>query len=232
AQAVDDNVGRILEYLDRSGLSKNTIVVYTSDQGVFLGEHGYFDKRFMYEESLRMPFLVRWPGGIPPGKVPEGLVENVDFAPFLLDCAGIETPPYMQGRSFLPVLRGRTPADWRRETYYRYWMHMSHFAIPAHYGIRTGSHKLIYYYGESLGQKDTEFVRSWVKGSPRIEPTEPEWELFDLERDPREMHNRARDPEYAAVFADLKRRLLEKKKAVGDTDERFPELLAQREKYW
>jgi len=232
AQAVDDNVGRILEYLDKSGLSKDTIVVYTSDQGVFLGEHGYFDKRFMYEESLRMPFLVRWPGEIPPGAAPEALVENVDFAPFLLDCAGIETPAYMQGRSFLPILRGRIPSDWKQETYYRYWMHMSHFAIPAHYGIRTGSHKLIYYYGEPLGQKDTEFVRSWVKGSPRIEPTEPEWELFDLDKDPREMRNRALDPEYAAVFADLKRRLLEKKKSVGDTDERFPELMAQREKYW
>ena len=139
---------------------------------------------------------------------------------------------YMQGRSFLPVLRGRTPSDWKQETYYRDWMHMSHFAIPAHYGIRTRSHKLIYYYGEPLGQKDTELVRSWVKGSPRVEPTEPEWELFDLDRDPREMHNRASDPEYAPLFAGLKKRLLEKKKAVGDTDDRYPELMAQRERYW
>jgi len=232
AQAVDDNIGRLLDYLDRAGLTEDTIVVYTSDQGVFLGEHGYFDKRLMYEESLRMPFLVRWPHEISPGTVPDALVENVDFAPFLLDCAGIETPAYMQGRSFRPVLRGRKLPDWRREAYYRYWMHMSHFAIPAHYGIRTQSHKLIYYYGEPLGQEDTEFVRRWIEGSPRIEPTEPEWELFDLKRDPQEMHNRASDPEYAAVFADLKRRLLEKKKAVGDTDERFTELMAQREKYW
>lgn len=232
AQAVDDNLGRLLDYLDKAGLAEDTIVIYTSDQGCFLGEHGYFDKRFMYEESLRMPFLIRWQREISPGTVPEALVENVDFAPFLLDCAGIEPPAYMQGRSFRPILRGRTPSDWRRETYYRYWMHMSHFAIPAHYGIRTQNYKLIYYYGEPLGQQDTEFVRSWVEGSPRIEPTEPEWELFDLEKDPHEMHNRASDPEYAAIFADLKQRLLEKKKAVGDTDERFPELMVQREKYW
>ena len=232
AQAVDDNLGRLLEYLDQSGLAENTIVVYTSDQGVFLGEHGYFDKRFMYEESLRMPLIIRWPREISEGTVYNALVENVDFAPFLLDCAGIETPAYMQGRSFRQVLRGRTPSDWRRETYYRYWMHMSHFAIPAHYGIRTKTHKLIYYYGLPLDQKDTKFIRSWVKGSPRIEPTEPEWELFDLVRDPREMHNRASDAEYAAVFAELKQRLLEKKKAVGDTDEQYPELIAQREKYW
>lgn len=232
AQAIDDNVGRLLDYLDRTSLTEDTIVVYTSDQGVFLGEHGYFDKRLMYEESIRMPFLVRWPGKIPAGTAPDALVENVDFAPFLLDCAGIETPAYMQGRNFLPVLRDRTPSDWRQEVYYRYWMHMSHFAIPAHYGIRTKSHKLIYYYGEPLGQPDTEFIRSWIKGSPRIKPTEPEWELFDLEKDSREMHNRVSDPEYAIVFANLKRRLLEKKEAIGDTDERFPELMAQREKYW
>lgn len=232
AQAIDDNVGRLLDYLDRTGLTEDTIVVYTSDQGVFLGEHGYFDKRLMYEESIRMPLLVRWPGEIPAGTTPEALVENVDFAPFLLDCTGIEKPAYMQGKSFLSVLRGRTPPDWRQEVYYRYWMHMSHFAIPAHYGIRTKSHKLIYYYGEPLGQADTEFIRSWVKGSPRVEPTEPEWELFDLEKDPLEMHNRVSDSEYDAVFANLKRKLLEKKEAIGDTDERFPELMAQREKYW
>jgi arylsulfatase A-like enzyme len=232
AQAVDANLGRILDFLDKTGLAEDTIVVYTSDQGVFLGEHGYFDKRFMYEESLRMPFLVRWPKEISPGITANELVENVDFAPFFLDCAGIEVPSYMQGRSFLPILRGRTPEDWRRETYYRYWMHMSHFAIPAHYGIRTKKYKLIYYYGEPLGQADTKFVRRWVEGSPRIEPTEPEWELFDLEKDPREMHNRASDPEYAAVFSKLKQQLLEKKKAVGDTDDRFPELMAQREIYW
>jgi len=228
AQAIDDNVGRLLNFLDRSGLTEDTIVIYTSDQGVFLGEHGYFDKRLMYEESIRMPFLVRWPGEIPPGTICDALAENVDFAPFLLDCAGIETPSYMQGRSFLPILRGRTPRDWRQEVYYRYWMHMSHFAIPAHYGIRTKRYKLIYYYGEPLGQPGTEFIRSGIKGFP----TEPEWELFDLEKDPREMHNRASDPEYATVFAALKQRLIEKKKAIGDTDERYPELMAQRKKYW
>ncbi len=232
AQAVDYNVGRLLDYLDESGLAENTVVIYTSDQGVFLGEHGYFDKRFMYEESLRMPFLIRYPGEISPGTISNELVENTDFASLFLDYAGAETPDFKQGRSFRAICRGEKPSGWKQVTYYRYWMHMSHFAIPAHYGIRTKRYKLIYYYGEPLGMPDTEYVRSWVEGSPKIEPTEPEWELFDLEKDPHEMKNVYNDPAYAGVVSSLKKLLLERKKAIGDTDASYPRLIEQRKKYW
>ena len=120
-QSVDDGVGRLLETLDREGLAKNTIVIYTSDQGFFLGDHGMFDKRFMYEESLRMPFLVRWPAAIKPGTRADAIGLNVDFAPTFLDAAGLPANAEMQGTSLLPVLRGRTPKDWRTSMYYRYY---------------------------------------------------------------------------------------------------------------
>jgi len=232
AQAVDDNVGRLLDWLDQNRLAEDTVVIYTSDQGVFIGEHGLFDKRYMYEESLRMPFLIRYPREINPGLVSDALVENVDFAPLFLDYAGAETPDYMQGRSFRAFCRGKSPRDWKQATYYRYWMHMSHFAIPAHYGIRTQRYKLIYYYGEPLGMADTEYVRRWVEGSPRIEPTTPEWELFDLEKGPHEMKSVYHDPSYSQVVDDLKKLLLERKEAVGDTDESYPVLMEQRKIYW
>ena len=138
----------------REGLTKNTIVIYTSDQGFFLGDHGWFDKRFMYEESLRMPFLVRYPGAIKPGSVNNDMVLNIDFAPTFLDYAGAEAPADMQGRSFRAILEGHTPKDWRKSMYYRYWMHnTSDHHVPAHYGVRTDRYKLIYYYGKPLGMK-------------------------------------------------------------------------------
>ena len=124
-KGVDDNVGRILDYLDASGLAKNTVVMYTGDQGFFLGEHGLYDKRFMYEEALRMPFLVRWPGQVKPGSIMEGMILNVDFAPTILEAAGGRAHPDMQGRSFVSLLKGQIPADWRRSMYYRYYY--SHF---------------------------------------------------------------------------------------------------------
>jgi arylsulfatase A-like enzyme len=232
AQAVDDNVGRILNFLDSSGLAEDTVVVYTSDQGVFIGEHGLFDKRYMYEESLRMPFLIRYPREIQPGTVSDELIENTDFAPLFLDYAGSDIPDYMQGQSFRSICRGRIPPDWKEATYYRYWMHMSHFAIPAHYGIRTKRYKLIFYYGLALGMPDTEYVRAWVEGSPKIESTAPEWELFDLEKDPHEMKNVFDDPAYAGVVPRLKEMLLKRKAAIGDTDEAYPELMELRKKYW
>ena len=130
--SIDDNVGRLLDYLDRTGLAANTIVIYTSDQGFFLGDHNWFDKRFMYEESLRMPFLVRWPGRIKPGSVSNDMVLNVDFAPMLLDAAGLPVPADMQGRSFLPVLRGETPKDWRTSMYYRYYHYPQDHRVQPH----------------------------------------------------------------------------------------------------
>ncbi|MEU6083587.1 sulfatase [Streptomyces sp. NPDC047108] len=190
---LDENVGRLLHYLDVSGLAGTTAVVYTSDHGFHLGEHGWFDKRFMYEPSLRIPLIVRWPGVVEPGSSCDELVANVDFAQTVLDIAGVAPHERMQGRSLLPLLRGERPPDWRQSVYYRYFEHLdvSH-NVQASYGIRTRTHKLIHYPGHGSGQ---------VGASP--ETREPEWELFDLERDPEELRNRYGDPAYASVVEDL-----------------------------
>jgi arylsulfatase A-like enzyme len=194
-QSVDDNVGRVLTFLDRNGLARNTIVVYTSDQGFFLGDHGLFDKRFMYEESLRMPFLVRWPAAIGRATTSRAMALNVDFAPTFLDAAGVPIPPDMQGRSLLPILRGRTPGDWRTSMYYRYYHDPGDHNTRAHYGVRTQTHKLIYY---------------WKKD---------QWELFDLVADPQEMHNLYDQPGQEKITASLKAELLRLKNAVRDGDQ-------------
>jgi arylsulfatase A-like enzyme len=194
-QSVDDSVGRLLAELDATGLSRNTIVVYTSDQGFFLGDHGLFDKRFMYEESLRMPFLVRWPAGVKAGSVSQAMGLNVDFAPTFLEAAGLPVPADMQGRSLLPVLRGRTPADWRTSMYYRYYHDPGDHNTRAHYGVRTTTHKLISF---------------WKSG---------QWELFDLVNDPLELHNLYGQPGQEKITADLKAELLRLKRALGDEDQ-------------
>jgi arylsulfatase A-like enzyme len=199
--SIDENVGRLLDWLDRNGLADNTIVVYTSDQGFFLGEHNFFDKRFMYEESLRMPFLVRWPGKIEPGSVANQMILNVDFAPMMLDAAGVKTPPDMQGRSFLPLLQGQAPKDWRTSMYYRYY-HPGHHNVAAHYGIRTARHKLIYF--NKLEQ----------------------WELYDLETDPNEMKNLYADPAHAGTVKRLKAEMEALKQQLGDKDQFANELPA------
>jgi arylsulfatase A-like enzyme len=198
-QAVDDNVGRFLDWLDKNGLAENTIVIYTSDQGFFLGEHNFFDKRFMYEESLRMPFLIRWPGKIKPGSVSKGMILNVDFAPTLLEAAGLKAPADMQGRSFRPLLEGKTPRDWRAAMYYRYY-HPGHHNVAAHYGVRTDRYKLIYF--NKLDQ----------------------WELYDLRKDPREMRNVYGAPAYAKIVEDLKKELYRLKKELKDDDQFANEL--------
>jgi arylsulfatase A-like enzyme len=180
-RGIDDNVGRIMGYLQESGLERNTIVVYTSDQGMFLGEHGLYDKRFMYEEALRFPLIVRWPGRVASNSVNDDLVLNVDYAPTLLNIAGLPIPPDMQGRSFLPLLEARRPDDWRSSMYYRYYQ--SHFKTERHVGVRTKTHKLIYF--DRLGQ----------------------WELYDLAADPGEMKNLASDPSRAQLFESLKAEL-------------------------
>ncbi len=204
--SVDDNVGRVLDYLDEDGIADDTIVVYTSDQGFFLGDHGWYDKRFMYEESLRMPLLMRYPREISAGTVVDALVSNLDFAPTFLDYAGLECPSRMQGSSFRRIVSGEQPGDdWPTAFYYRYWMHLSDHGVPAHYGIRTQTHKLIYYYGEALGTTNS-----------IDQPTPPEWELFDLARDPREMRNVYDDPTYAEAVATLKDELYRLKAHYGD----------------
>jgi arylsulfatase A-like enzyme len=195
-QSVDDNVGRMLDWLDSNGLGENTVVIYTSDQGFFLGEHGLFDKRFMYEESLRMPFLVRWPAGIRAGSTSEAIGINCDFAPTFLDLAGQAAPGDMQGRSFVPVWKGKPPKDWRHAMYYRYYHDPGDHNTRAHYGIRTETHKLIYF---------------WKKD---------QWECYDLKADPAEMHNLYNDPEAQKTVARLKQELYRLKKELKD-DDRF-----------
>ena len=194
-QSVDEGVGRLLAFLDGSGLSKNTLVIYTSDQGFFLGDHGLFDKRFMYEESLRMPFLVRWPARIRPGTKNSAIALNVDFTPTFLDAAGLAVPRDMQGRSLLPLLTGRTPRDWRTSMYYRYYHDPGDHNTRAHYGVRTLTHKLIYF---------------WKKD---------QWELFDLTKDPYELHNLYGEPGQEKLTAALKAELLRLKQELGDTDQ-------------
>jgi arylsulfatase A-like enzyme len=194
-QSVDDNVGRLLDFLQANGLSRNTMVIYTSDQGFFLGDHGLYDKRFMYEESLRMPFLVRWPAAIKPGTRSDAIGLNVDFAPTFLAAAGLPIPSDMQGRSLLPVLRGRTPADWRSSMYYRYYHDPGDHNTRAHYGVRTRTHKLIHF---------------WNKD---------QWELFDLANDPFELHNLYGEPGQEALTSSLKAELQRLKQAVKDEDQ-------------
>lgn len=199
-QSIDDNVGRLLDHLDERGLTENTLVVYTSDQGFFLGDHGWFDKRLMFDQSLQMPMLIRWPAQIEAGSRCDSIITNADFAATFLDVCGIDAAaalPTAQGRSFLPLLRGEHVDDWPDAAYYRYWEHDDpiHNA-PAHYGIRTAEHKLIHYYGAGLG----------VPGaSERV--FEPEWELYDLRNDPAELNNLADDPAYADIRRELEEEL-------------------------
>jgi arylsulfatase A-like enzyme len=199
AQSVDDNVGRILDYLDREGLSENTVVIYTSDQGAFLGEHGLWDKRLMYEESIRMPFLIRYPALVRAGSSSDQIISNIDFAETILDLAGIEVPRDMQGTSFVPLLEGVTSQDWDNKLYYHY---SEPGAPPAHLGIRTARYKLIYFYGLAVDIRNEQ-------GELEIGGGEPEWELFDLVEDPSEMHNLYSDPEYSLIREELKEQLLE-----------------------
>ncbi|HEX5105825.1 MAG TPA: sulfatase [Pirellulaceae bacterium] len=181
--AVDENVGRVLDYLDESGLAKNTIVFYTSDQGWYLGEHGWYDKRWMYEESFRTPLLVRWPGKAKPGSVSDKLVMNLDFPETFLDIAGVEIPDDMQGKSIVPILEGQDTPDWRKSVYYHYYEFPQPHYVHPHTGVRTERYKLIHFY------------------------TIDAWELFDLEKDPNELKSVYDDPEYAKIVTDLKHEL-------------------------
>lgn len=208
-QSIDDNVGRLLDYLDAEGLSENTIVIYTSDQGFFLGEHGWFDKRFMYEESLQMPSLIRYPQAIAAGSTSERLTTNVDFAPTFLDFAGLAAPSYMQGTSMRPLLEQTADERWSDLAYHRYWMHKDdiHNAF-AHYGVRDSRYKLIYWYNDPLGQ---------IGANAGDEP--PEWELFDCETDLFEMHNLAASPEHREVFREMLAKLDARMLEIGDVPE-------------
>jgi arylsulfatase A-like enzyme len=193
--SVDDGVGEILDYLDKNGLAENTIVIYTSDQGFYLGEHGWFDKRFMYEESFRTPLLMRYPKEIKAGTRIDKLVQNLDFAPTFLDYAGVEIPKEMQGESFRRLVCGKT-SEWRDAVYYTYYEYPSIHMVKRHYGIATEQYKLIHFYYDI-----------------------DEWELYDLKKDPHEMHNVYNDPAYTDVQKDMHQRLDELRAKYGDSDE-------------
>ncbi len=186
AQAVDENIGRLLEYLEKSGELDNTVIVYTSDQGFFLGEHGWFDKRFMYEECQRMPLLIRYPKTIQPGSTSNAIAMNVDFAPTFLDIAGVAIPEEIQGQSLKPVLEqgGEKPEEWREAAYYHYYEYPAEHSVKRHYGIRTATHKLIHFYNDI-----------------------DEWEMYDLRSDPKEMNNLYDKPDQAETQAALLRLL-------------------------
>lgn len=191
--ALDEDIGHLLAYLDSTGLSRNTIVIYSSDQGWFLGEHGMFDKRWMYEESFRMPLIIRWPGVVRAGAVNADLVQNIDFAPTLLEAARVSIPPTMQGRSLVPLLEGRRPSDWRRSLYYQFFEDLGAHQVPRHRGVRTDRYALMDYY--------------------RLH----ESEMFDLERDPNELVSIADDPAYGALRDSLERELRRLQKRYGVT---------------
>ena len=214
-QAVDDSIGELLERLDAEGIAEDTLVVYTSDQGFFLGDHGWFDKRLMLDESLTMPMLLRWPARVPAGLQVGDIVSNVDIAATLLEAAGESTEalPEQQGRSFLPQLRGESVPDWRQAVYYRYWEHddPEHHA-PAHYGVRTPELKYIRYYNDGLGSPGS---------SQRIMPIEDE--LYDLVADPREMTNLAADPAYAEALAGMQALTAQLQAEVGDAPYEGPD---------
>lgn len=193
-QSVDDNVGRLTDYLQANGLDRNTIIIYSSDQGFYLGEHGWFDKRFMYEQSFKTPLIISWPGVIKSGTINKDLVMNIDIAETLLDAAGIKIPSTMQGESMLPLLKSNTPVKWRKSVYYHYYEDGDEHNVPKHVGIRTERYKLIWFYENQ------------------------EWELYDLLHDGHEMHNLYDQKPYRKLQKQLKRQLLQLERKYKDEE--------------
>ncbi len=191
--SIDDNLGRVLDYLDRAGLADDTVVVYSSDQGFFLGEHGWFDKRWMYEESLRTPLIVRWPGVVAAGSSDSSLVSNLDLAETFLKMAGVPVPDEMQGRSLVPLLEGKGGSDWRQSFYYHYYESMLAHGVPEHYGVATDRYKLIHY------------------------PETLEWELFDRRADPNELASLYDSPDHLEIQKELGRELENLRTQLGVT---------------
>lgn len=202
--AVDKSVGKILDFLKENGLDKNTVVIYASDQGFYMGEHGWFDKRWMFEESYRTPLLVSWPGITETGSVNNDMVSNIDLPETFLEIAGVEVPADMQGRSMVPVLKGKTPGNWRKEHYYHYYEYPGSHMVKRHYGMSNERYKLIHYYYNI-----------------------DEWELYDRKSDPEEMRNVYNDPSYTRVKKKLHKRLSGLMKAYGDSEELARSFLPQ-----
>ena len=217
-KGVDDNLKRLFDYLKKEGLYENTVIIYTGDQGFWLGEKDYQDKRWAYDESQRMPFIVRYPKSIKPGTRSDAIIENVDYPAMMLDFAGAEIPESMQGKSFRSICEtGKEPDGWKQAAYYRYWMHMAHHDNPGEMAIRTKTHKLIYFYGCNYEGKDQ---------------TPAAWEMYDLEKDPNELVNVYDYPEYAAVRDKLKTQFAELRKTVGDDGNHYSECEKVVQEFW
>jgi arylsulfatase A-like enzyme len=193
-KAVDDGVGRVMDALKTAGLETNTIVIYSSDQGFYMGEHGWFDKRFIYEESLHMPFIIRWPGVVKPGTRFTPFIQNIDYAPTFVEMAGGKSPAGLHGRSIVPILRGETPADWRQSVYYDYNDQAGAHRVANHYGVRTERFTLAHFYGTD------------------------EWELFDNDKDPQQLRSVFADPKYASTVPEVKRELHRLRSLYGVPD--------------
>ncbi len=217
-KGVDDNLKRLFDYLKAEGLYDNTVIIYTGDQGFWLGEKDYQDKRWAYDESARMPFIVRYPKAIPAGKRSDAIIENVDYPALMLDYAGVSIPGSMQGRSFREICEtGQEPAGWKQAAYYRYWMHMAHHDNPGEMAMRTKDYKLIYFYGTNY------------KGGYQ---TPPAWELYDLKRDPSELNNVYDNPEYKNVRNQLKAQFAQLRTDIGDDGSHYPATEAVVQEFW
>ena len=230
-KGVDDNIKRILEYLEDEQILDNTIIIYTGDQGFFLGEHDYIDKRWMYDECMRMPLIIRYPKKIKANSTSRAITNNVDYAPTIIELAGGKVPEYMQGDSFKEILynEGIEPPGWKQSTYYRYWMHMAHnHNNPAHFGIRTKDYKLIFFYGTDYKERK--------EGSYGYDltlfNTPPGWELYDLRKDPKELNNIYEDPKYKEIIIELKRELKQMRKDLNETDLNYPKINKIIERNW
>jgi arylsulfatase A-like enzyme len=217
--SVDESVGTLLDTLDEEGITEDTMVIYTSDQGFFLGEHGWFDKRFIYEESFRMPFLIQFPGVVEPGTTVDSMLSNVDFAPTWLDFAGAPIPNYMQGNSMRQILEGNEPESWQKTAYHRYWMNQDHnHNAYAHYGIRDHRYKLIYWYNEAC---DT-------PGSESPDFKEKDWELFDTQEDPLELFNCFKEKDKRDIVERMIGLLDQKMAEIGDVPEHITNDVLQK----
>jgi len=232
-KGVDDNLGRLFSYLKEKGLWENTIIIYTGDQGMMLGEHDLIDKRWMYDEAMRMPFIVHYPNGIEPGQISDLLINNTDFAPTMIELAGGKTPAYMQGLSFINTLNGDAEKNWRTASYYRYWMHIIHHYVPAHFGVRTKNYKLMFFYGKHYLPKENFKGHYWETTYIDIDKETPHtWEFYDLKNDPQELHNHYNDPSYKEIIVKLKTELTKQREALNETDANYPAIQAIIDKHW
>ncbi|EWH11757.1 sulfatase [Catenovulum agarivorans DS-2] len=234
-KGVDDNIARLIQTLKDIGEYDNTIIIYTSDQGMMLGEHDYQDKRWMYEPSIHMPFIVHHPDMPEVGKRSDLLINNTDFAPFILDLVNAQVPDNMHGRSFKAELFGQSPENWRTASYYRYWTHRMYHDVPAHFGIRTKDYKLIFFYGQGFKQHNWFYDQAWVKKTGLNNndiATPAAWELYDLRNDPEELNNVYADPAYQQIIAELKAEMLRQRALYNETDKNYPHLQKIIERHW